>query len=333
MSTFKNDTAIYRPDLGTSVMEFYDELPTGLIGLEVMPIFRTALQSSSYPVVPKEALLKISNVDRAPRASYSRDDYQMERGYFSTAEKGREELLDDVERRLLDQEDPGLAEEVATRRAYTAIMRAQEKRIADIFDNATNFATNNVSSVWSAYSTADPVSDVLDAKEAFKLQCGVYPTAMVMTETVRNHVVRCSAVKDLIKYTFPGIDIANMNDGQLAQLFGIPRVIKANAVYDSAGKGLDASIGDIWSSAKVWLVKTNASQDLSDPCVGRTFLWTADSPTNPIVEQYRSNENRSDVFRVRHHVGEELIASRNDSGTIVSNVSAACCYVLSNITS
>jgi hypothetical protein len=72
--------------------------------------------------------------------------------------------------------------------------------------------------------------------------------------------------------------------------------------------------------------------DLMQPCVGRTFLWTADSPTNPIVEQYRAESNRSDVFRVRHHVSEELIASRNSSGTVVSNVSSACCKVLSNIT-
>jgi hypothetical protein len=333
MPTFTSGSAIYRPDLGGAVMEYYDELPMGLIGLEVMPIFRTGLQSAAYPVVPKEALLKISNVDRAPRAGYSRDDYEMERGYFATKEKGREEPLDDSERELLDQEAPGLAEEVATRRAYSVIMRSQEKRIADIFNSASNFATNNVTSVWSAYTTANPVSDVLDAKATFKTQCGMKPDALVMTETVRNHAVRCTAVKDLIKYTFPGIDIANMNNGQLAQLFGVPRVIMADAVYDSAGKGVAASVGDIWSSAKVWLVKINASQDISEPCVGRTFLWTADSAQNPVVEQYREDQIRSDVYRVRHHVSEELIASRNTSGTIVSNVSAACCYVLSGITS
>lgn len=333
MPTYKKDTAIYRPDLGASVMEYYDELPSGLIGLEVMPIFRTAMQSASYPVIPKEALLKISNVDRAPRAAYQRDDYQMERGYFATREKGKEELLDDSERALLDQEDPGLAEEIATRRAYAAIMRSQEKRIADIFNNASNFATNDVATAWSAYSTADPVSDVLDAKATFKSQCGMEPNAIIMTKTVRNHVVRCSAVKDLIKYTFPGIDIASMTEGQLAQLFDVPMIKIANAVYDSAGKGVSASIGDIWASTKVWLVRVSASPDLGEPSVGRTFLWTADSPQNPVVEQYRAETNRSDVFRVRHHVSEELIASRNDSGTIVSNISAAVCYVLSGVTS
>lgn len=329
----KTGSALYRPDLGQAVMEYYETGTAGLVGLEVMPIFRTGVQSGSYPVIPKEALLKLSNVDRAPRASYSRDDWQPERGTFSTTEKGREELLDDSERELLDQEAPGISEEVATRRAYMAIMRAQEKRIADIFNSATNFATDNVSSVWSAYTTATPVTDVRTAISTFRTNCGMEPDALVMSWTVKEHVKNCSKVIDQIKYTYPGIDISNIDAPQLATLFGVPRVIVAGAVYDSAGKGVAASVTNIWPSTKVWLVKIASGMDLMQPCVGRTFLWTADSPTNPIVEQYRAETNRSDVFRVRHHVSEELIASRNSSGTVVSNVSSACCKVLSNITS
>jgi hypothetical protein len=34
---------------------------------------------------------------------------------------------------------------------------------------------------------------------------------------------------------------------------------------------------------------------------------------------------------VRHHVTEEFMASKDDSGTVVSNVAAACVYLFSNI--
>lgn len=332
MSLMKSGSAIYRPDLGTAVMEYYEVGLQGFIGLEVMPIFRSGVQSSSYPVIPKEALLKLTNVDRAPRAAYARDDWQAERGYFATSEKGREELLDDSERALFDQEAPGVAEEVATRRAYMAIMRAQEKRIADIFDTASNFATDDVTATWSSYTTATPVQDVRTAISTFRTNCGMLPDALIMDWAVKEHVKNCDEVKDQLKYTFPGIDISNIDAPQLARLFGVPRVMVAGAVYDSAGKGVASSVAGIWSAKKVWLAKIGAGMDLMQPCVGRTFLWTADSPTNPIVEQYRAETNRSDVFRVRHHVSEELIASRNTSGTVVSNISSACCKVLSGIT-
>lgn len=329
MPTFTPGSAIYRPDLGAAVMEYYEQRLQGFIGLDVMPIFRTGVQGGSYPVVPREALLKLSDVNRAPRAGYSRDDYEMERGTFQTSEKGREELLDDSERALLDQSSPGLAETVATYRAYMTIMRSQEKRIADIFDNVSNFATDAApGGVWSAKTTATPVDDVLFAVGAFRSACGMMPDALIMDYSAALELKQCESVVDRIKYTYSGLDISNIGAPQLAQLFGVPRVLIAGAVYDSTHKGIATTIASVWNSSKVWLVKIASGMDLLEPCVGRTFLWTADSPLNPIVEQYRSEDRRSDVFRVRHHVSEELLASRNTSGTAVSNVSSACCYTL-----
>ena len=62
-------SAIYRPDLGQAVMEFIEEESSGLIGTQIFPIFRTGLQSSTYPVIPKEALMKLSDVSQIGRAS------------------------------------------------------------------------------------------------------------------------------------------------------------------------------------------------------------------------------------------------------------------------
>ena len=43
------------------------------------------------------------------------------------------------------------------------------------------------------------------------------------------------------------------------------------------------------------------------PAIGRTFLWTEDSPTNMVVESYEENQTRSTVVRVRHNVDEKRI--------------------------
>ncbi len=60
----KSNAAIYRPDLGQAVMEFYETDITNFIGLQVMPLFPTAVQAASYPVIPKEAMLKLFDTNR-----------------------------------------------------------------------------------------------------------------------------------------------------------------------------------------------------------------------------------------------------------------------------
>jgi len=328
----KQGSAIYRPDLGQLVTEFIEGPMVAFIGLEVMPVFPVSKQAGSYPVIPKEALLKISNTDRAPRGGYQRGDFEYERGTYSTAEQGWEEPLDDVEAELFGQESPGAAELVATQRAWGKIMRAQEQRIANHIFGVTTFSTDaNVSSEWNSYSTADPVGDVKDGIAAFRKKCGMSPDALIISFDTFLDIPRCSNVQNLLKYTYPGIDLANMSSAILAALFGVPRVLVAGAVYDSAGKGQDATIADLWSYEYAALVKIARGMDITEPCVGRTFLWTEDSPQNPIVEQYRDEPVRSEIYRVRHHVGEQVIASRNTSGTIVSNISAACIYLMANI--
>ena len=74
MPTGKNDNAKYRPDLGQAVMEYVESAALAYIGLQIVPIFRTAVQASSYPVIPMEALLKLHTTDRAPRGGYQRGD-------------------------------------------------------------------------------------------------------------------------------------------------------------------------------------------------------------------------------------------------------------------
>jgi hypothetical protein len=81
------------------------------------------------------------------------------------------------------------------------------------------------------------------------------------------------------------------------------------------------------------LTKISSSMDLTEPCIGRTFLWTEESGGGHIVESYREEEIRGDVVRVRHDTGEALIASRDSDLTIKSNLSTACSYLFDNITS
>lgn len=325
------NAAVFRPDLGIAVLEYLEGATMGFIGLEIMPIFRTPRQSATYPVIPKEALLNVPDVSRSPRGHYNRGDWKYERGKFSTVEKGWEEPVDDSERSLFDLEAPGVADFVAVRRALNHILRNQEKRIAGKVFDAVTFSANSVSTEWDTSSTAKPITDVNDGKAAFRKQCGMLPDALVISYTTFLDLKNCDQIVNRLKYTFPGIDINKMTSDQLAAVFDVPRVLIGGSVYNSAKKNKTASIADIWSYEYAALVKIGGGPDLSEPCFGRTFLWTEDSPQNPIVEEYRDEGVRSDIYRVRHHVDEALMRSYDDDGTTVSDISAACLYLFDNI--
>lgn len=328
----KTDSTIYRPDLGVQVMEYVEGVTMPFIGLEVMPIFRTAKQAATYPVIPSEALLKIPDTSRAPRGNYNRGDWTYERGKFGTSEQGWEEPVDDLERELFDQEAPGMADFIATTRGMNHIMRAQEKRIADkVFDDST-FSANTITEEWDDAENAVPIDDVNDGILSFRSACGMLPDALIIAYSTFLNLKNCDQIVERIKYTFPGIDINSMTSSQLAAAFNVAKVLVGGAVYDSAGKGLDTVVADLWNHEYAALVKISAGPDLTTPGIGRTFLWTEDSPQNPIVEQYREDQTRSDIFRVRHNVDEALMRSYDTSNAVKSDIAAACIYLMDNIT-
>lgn len=325
-----SDTAIPRPDLGTLVYEYMDQAPTmGYIGLDVMPLLPVARQSATFPVMPKEAMLKLPDTSRAPRGRYQRSDYEFENGFYATQENGWEEAIDDVERALYSSMFD--AESVAARRATKIILGSQEKRISAMVFNATNFTANAVSTEWNTAATCTPIDDVNTGKLSVRSACGMLPNALIISYTTFVNLRRSAQIVDLIKYTFPGADINRMTTQQLAAVFDIPRVLVGGAVYDAAKKGQAATITDLWSYEYAMLTVVDGGPDISAPCIGRTFLWTGDSGSNEVVESYREEDRRSDIIRVRHNTQERLIRSYDSTDTVKSDISAACSYLLSNI--
>jgi len=328
-----SDTAIQRPDLGVLVEEYMqeDQALMGFIGTKVMPIMPVAKQTASYPVMPKEVMLKMHTTKRAMRGKYPRSDFEWEEGFYSTSENGWEEAVDDRERKLYGSKFD--AEAVAVKRATNIILRGQEKRVADMIFNDSNFTANSITNEWDDATNATPLDDIATGKSSIRSACGILPNVLIIAYSTYLNLKRVDQIIDLIKYTFPGQDINRMSLQQLAQILDVPEVMVGGAVYDSAKKGQDASIADLWSSEYAMLTKISSSMDLTEPCIGRTFLWTEESGGGHIVESYREEEIRGDVIRVRHDTGEALIASRDSDLAIKSNLSTACSYLFENITS
>lgn len=332
MSFPTSDTAVQRPDLGVLVEEYMEEESAlmGFIGLQVMPYAPVALQSATYPVLPKEVMLNIYETKRAMRGKYPRSDFEWEEGFYATSENGWEEAVDDRERKLYASKFD--AEALAARRAVTIINRGQEKRIADMVFNSTNFSANTITHEWDDTTNAVPLDDVSTGKSSIRDACGMLPNVLIVAYSTYQNLKRSAQIIDLIKYTFPGQDINKMSLSQLAQILDVPQILVGGAVYNGAKKGKAASMTDLWSNEYAMLTRISNSPNITEPCIGRTFLWTEESGGGHVVESYRDEEIRGDVIRVRHDTSEALIASRDNALAIKSNLSTACSYLFDNVT-
>lgn len=332
MGVIAAGSAIRRPDLGVALSEMMAAAKgQGYIGLELLPPFSTAQSSGAYPVIPAEAVMKSATVTRAPRGAYTRLSYEYERGYYTTTEYGYEELIDDVERNLFDQEAAGMADMIAIERAAGYLMRAQEIRIAAAVFNTTTFTAHGVTNAWNTAS-GTPIADCDAATQAMYLTAGGMPDALVINWNVFRNLRNNAEVKARLLYTFPGIDIANMAESQMAQVLGVPRIIVAGGLYDSAAYGVARSITSIWDDEYAMLCRLSNGNDLSKGGIGRTFQWTGDAGSNMVVEIYREEARRADVYRVRQYCGEHMFKSIDDTGATVTNVAGNNGYLMSNIT-
>ncbi|MDY6903695.1 MAG: hypothetical protein SWH61_03325 [Thermodesulfobacteriota bacterium] len=329
----KSDNAVIRPDLGVVVDEHRQSIGMGMIAGKILPYFPVALQAFGFPVLPKEMMLKLKETARAPRAAYGRGDWQWENGIYMTKENGWEEPVDDREKAmyatLFD------AEAVAAKRANKIVLHAREKRVSDLVFNTTRFSGHAVSNEWSDAVNATPITDVKDARQAVELQCGMTPNALITDSTTFDCIKECDQIVERIKYTFPGIEITDMNAAQVAQALGVKYLLVGGGVYDAAGENKDANITRFWPSDQVMLTRIAEDNDITEPCIGRTFYWTEESGSEgevkAIVETYREDKTRGDVVRVRHDSDEALLASHDDSKAIKSDIAAAVSYRMTNI--
>jgi len=216
-------------------------------------------------------------------------------------------LLDDSElrmyRRLFD------AEEVSVLRATNVVLQNHERRVASTLFNTSNAISDAAASVpWSTPATATPKADVKAATTAMRNGSGLTPNACVMSKTVLDNLLVTDELKTYLQYTSP--HLVDGLAGQIqtvARYFGVAQVLVGDRMENTAAKSKAAVLTDIWDDDYVSLCRVSNSMDLRDPSFGRSFLWTADSPGILTTEQYRAEQQRSEVYRVRQNIDEAVV--------------------------
>jgi len=316
-------TATFRPLLNSSAAEYAMDLTSQFMGMDVLPPMEVDSKNGTYGSVPIENVTnQTGSGKRAPGSGYERNESEVETDTYDCVEYGFEEPLDDSNSRDISQVLN--AEREVTNLNVFRLMRQHEKRVATDVFNDTTFAsyTAGVSVEWDNAS-GTPYSDIQDIILTLKNQVGgALPMGaeicLAVSEKVYRNMVKTTEIQGKIKGgdgstidKDPSTSADIIATDRLARILGVDRVFHSNA--QNAG-------ADIWNDeyAMLFIRGTGGIVGRMNPQMGRSMLWTEDSPTEYTVEEYREEGKRSSVFRVRHQLDEKILVPA--AGYLLSNI-------------
>lgn len=312
------NTAITRVELGVMFDEFGLEASrAGFIGPGVLRPCLVGEKSADVPRVSiGHKLAATRDIARAPKAGYNRDFWEWGKFSFNCVERGVEEVLDDATiaayRALVD------AEAVSRSRAIDRVLRPYEIEVAGkVFDDVTWGAAGDlgteVDAVWDDEG-AVPLSDVAAARRAVWLRTGLWPNAVVMSAATFESLKTCDQVLDRIVSGGSTRDPAQVTRAAVAALFEVDAVLVGDGAYNTSLNPEEPSFSTIWPDGMCMVARVATTSDLSEVCLGRTFLWPGDgaagfddSELAVLVEEYREEGRRGSVLRARTYWDTQIL--------------------------
>ena len=300
-----------------------DPTKFGFVGLQVLQLFNTPnISDTGIPVFSVDNWLKGVDVTRAPDGTYPRLRFATGTFDYSCKEKGLEGPLDDATVRMYS--DYFDAEAVVGRYTLLHLLMEQEKRIVTLLHATGTFTNAAATAVWSSAANGVPQADITAAKKSRHLATGFEPNAMVINSEQYDAICGTNEVRNRVVYNVvPQGYVARLPLPVVAGALGLEYLFVAKGIKDTAGEGVTASTAALWDRTKAFVFYHEPDpgrNNLMTPCVGRTMLWTKDTPENELVETYREDKVRGNIVRVRQYTHEVVINSA--LGYIITGVLA-----------
>lgn len=296
-----------RLDLGVALEEFPIGTGLQLVADRILPLRGVPKKAATFSVITRESILRDSDVGRSAEGAYPRDSFDKDDVSYRCEEKGLEGELGDDQRAFYSSDFD--AEMVTVGLTRDRLARAREKRVKEAIFNTTTFTgaalyTDNSGTPWDAAATVIP-TQIEAVKQQMRQNCGMQPNTIVFGASQVPNLQKNTDLIDRLKYT--QVLTFDAIVSQLSALFGIPNVIIAGAVRNVAPEGETLSVSDIWPDDYAWFGVVPETDNLAEPGIGRTLLWTEDSPELYTVESYYEVQTRKWIYRVRHHLQEKII--------------------------
>jgi hypothetical protein len=317
--------ATLRPDLATFLEFDLESERNGYIASQVFPVIDVMSQAGNFGKIPLEQLLQQRDTRRAPGSGYARGNWTFDKATYAADEHGAEEPVDDREAQMYAEYFQ--AEQISTLRAFSSVLRNAEQRVADAVFNTTTWDSGDaalftgITHEWDDAPNCVPVTDVEAAVQKIYDNSGLWANALIINRKVFRNLRNSAQVIDRIESSGAGsaAKASDITAQMLAQVFDLDYIVVAGTSKNNAKEGQAASPVQIWSGEYAMVCKIATSADMREPCIGRTFHWSADgSSIGGTVETYRDETIRGDVVRVRHDVDEVVLYPQ--AGHLLGNI-------------
>jgi hypothetical protein len=161
--------------------------------------------------------------------------------------------------------------------------------------------------VWSNYTSSDPIEDIEAGKSTMLTTTGFMPNTMVLGYDVFRQLRHHPDVVDRIKYTSSEVPA----EGILSRLFGVDRVLVTRAIKNSGAEGASDSFAQVHGkNAALYYVAP--SPGLLTPSAGYQFAWRGVSDgmgQNIGITRFRMPELRADRIEAQMAWDYKVVSS------------------------
>ena len=278
---------------------------------KVFPVVGVSKQSDKYYIYDRANMNRAGDVKvLAPRTEVNRIGMAISDSSYFTDVRG---LGMDFDEQTIANEDDVL--EIRAAGAQTLMMRMLLDREANF---ASTFFVNNVWTtsvtgataasgnqpvLWDDYVNSTPIQNVTLAMRTAQLSSGGFkPNTLVVGKEVRDILINHP---DILGRLNQGSTINNpalVNDGKLAEIFGVENFFVMEAVNNTAAEGL-TEVNAFIGGKNALLCYTPKATGLMTPAAGMTFAWNNIPGVNNLgvtVESY------SDDALKRQQVAEHI---------------------------
>lgn len=305
---YTNSNALPRAEISQAVFEAQSNnsaLP--FIGLEVLPVLSVPARSGEYVKIELGGgeAFNSDALRTAPGTDRSRVTRRFTTDNYSTASYELEELLPDE-----SSSDLGRYFDVEVSSATflsNSLLIGHEERVASLL-YGSGISAISAAAAYTAGSvdTLDIAKDVDDAMTELAKK-NVIADTVILSLQVFNRIRRSTKLLNNLFGPVKNVNQARPASAQeVAEALNVSRVLIGRAAKNGAKKGQSFSGSFIWPNTKVIVAKLGAGEFTAGG-LGRTLLWSEDSPTPLVTETYRDEARRSNVIRCRQNTAEKLI--------------------------
>lgn len=239
---------------------------------DIFPVVPVSKQSDKYFIFDKASWHRSEAGLLAPGAETRGANFTMSNASYYCEVLG---VHMDVSDQLRGNADEALNLDTSATEYVTdnLLLKREVDCFSMVFETSTWTGSSTGSDItvgtqWSTTSST-PITDVNAQSEAILKNTGRTPNTLVLGRDVFTALNKNSDILDRIKYTQRGIVTADL----LAPLFGVEKVIVADAVKNSGAEGGTTSMAFV-AADTAWLGYVASSPGIMQPSAGYMFAWT-----------------------------------------------------------